>query len=153
VDREQPVARILTMEQVTANSVANRRLSMLLLAIFAGVAIALAAVGIYGVISYSVSRRTHEIGVRMALGANRADVLRMIVRQGLSLALGGAALGLAAAIALTRVMNTMLFGVTATDPPVFAAVTLLLLAVAALACYVPARRATKVDPLIALHHE
>jgi putative ABC transport system permease protein len=153
VDRELPVARILTMEQVAAKSVANRRLSMLLLAIFAGIAMTLAAVGIYGVISYSVARRTHEIGVRMALGASGGDVLRMVVRQGLYLALAGATIGLIAAVALTRLLNTMLFGITATDPPVFAAVTLLLLAVAALAGYIPARRATRVDPLDALHHE
>jgi len=153
VDREQPLARIISMEQVAENSVANRRFSMLLLTLFAGVAMALAAVGIYGVVSYSVTRRTREIGVRLALGAQRSDVLAMIVRQGLTLALAGAAIGLVAAFSLTRVMKTMLFGITATDPLVFGAVALVLTGVAALACYIPARRATKVDPVIALRYE
>jgi putative ABC transport system permease protein len=153
VDREQPLARIISMEQVARNSVANRRLSMLLLTLFASVAMALAVVGIYGVVSYSVTRRTREIGVRLALGAQRGDVLAMIVRQGLTLALAGAAIGVVVALSLTRVMNTMLFGTTATDPLVFAAAALLLTGVAAFACYIPARRATKVDPAVALRYE
>jgi putative ABC transport system permease protein len=133
--------------------VAGRRFSMLLLGVFAGLALVLASVGIYGVISYTATQRTHEIGIRMALGAERADVLRMVVGHGLRLSLIGIGAGLAAALGLTRLMSSMLFGVRPTDFGTFAAVSLLLAGVAALASYVPARRATRVDPIIALRYE
>ena len=143
----------MTMEQLLADSSALRRFQTWLFGLFAAVALVIATVGIYGVISYAVSRRTHEIGIRMALGAQAGDVLRMVVRQGMSLTLIGVALGLAAALALTRVMKNLLFNVSATDPATFALIALLLVAVALIASYIPARRATKVDPLVALRHE
>jgi putative ABC transport system permease protein len=148
-----PVVDVMSMEQRLANSHGRRRFQTLLFGLFAAVALAIATVGIYGVISYGVSQRTHEIGIRMALGAQAGDVLRMVIRRGVSLTLAGVALGLATALALTRVMKNLLFNVSATDPATFALIALLLVAVALIASYIPARRATKVDPLQALHHE
>ncbi len=153
IDKNLPVFDIKTMDDVLANSVANNRLVMLLFSVFALFALLLATVGIYGVIAYSVARRTHEIGIRMALGAQASDVLRLIVGQGMLLALIGVGLGLLGAFAVTRVMESQLYGVSATDPLTFAIVASMLAAVALVACYIPARRATKVDPMIALRYE
>jgi len=150
VDKDQPVADIDTMDHIVSEAITRQRFSMLLLGIFAALALLLAAVGIYGVMSYSVAQRTHEIGVRMALGARRADVLQMTVKQGLKLVSVGMILGLVAAISLTRVLASLLYGISATDPITFICISLVLLAVAILASYVPALRATKVDPIIAL---
>jgi putative ABC transport system permease protein len=152
-DSQVPVSRVRTMEEVMAASVARQRLNMTLLGLFAGVALLLASVGIYGVVSYTVAQRTHEIGVRVALGARRWDVLRLVLGQGLGFALAGAGLGLLLALLATRVLAGLLYGVTGTDPAVYACVSLLLVAVALLACYVPARRAMKVDPMEALRYE
>jgi putative ABC transport system permease protein len=126
---------------------------MLLLGIFAAVALVIATVGIYGFISYTVSQRTHEIGVRIALGAQAGNVLRMVVWRGMSLALIGVALGVSVALAVTRIMKSLLFEVSATDPTTFAQIVLLLVVIAMVATYIPARRATKIDPLQALRHE
>jgi putative ABC transport system permease protein len=152
-DRDQPVSRVASMEQIVSDSVATKRLSTLLLGLFAMVALVLATIGIYGVVSFSVTRRQQEIGVRMALGARSADVLRMVVAQGTSLALVGVGIGLVASLALTRFINSLLYGVKAIDPPVFMGIALLLILVAILASYIPARRAARVDPMVALRHE
>ena len=153
IDKDQPVSNIQTMEEILADSIARQRFSMLLLAIFAAVALVLAGVGIYGVMSYSVAQRTREIGIRMALGAQTGAVLKLAVGYGMKLVIAGLVIGLIAAFALTRVMSTLLFGVTATDPTTFTLISLLLIAVAAIASYVPARRATRVNPIIALRYE
>jgi putative ABC transport system permease protein len=153
IDPDQPIAAIKTMQQWMETSVAAPRYRTTLLGLFAVVALVLASTGIYGVMSYSVTQRTHEIGVRMALGARRLDVLKLVVRQGMGLVVIGVALGLVGAFALTRVMASLLFGVTAKDPVTFVAVAALLALIAFIACYIPARRATKVDPLVALRYE
>ncbi|HKC88250.1 MAG TPA: ABC transporter permease [Blastocatellia bacterium] len=150
IDKEQPVADIATMGQLLSTSLSQSRLSALLLAIFGAVALVLAAVGVYGVMSYAVTERVREIGVRIALGATRHDVLWMVISRVMALAGAGVLIGLGGALALTRMMKTLLFGVSATDPLTFAVIALLLTAVALLACYIPARRATKVDPMVAL---
>ncbi|HEU0176950.1 MAG TPA: ABC transporter permease [Blastocatellia bacterium] len=153
LNKDQAVFNVRTMEQAVAQSVAPRRFSMLLLSVFAVVALALASLGIYGLMSYVVAQSTREIGVRMALGAEVSDVLKLALGQGMKQALVGVALGLVASLALTRMMKTLLFGVSATDPLTFAAIALLLTGIALLACWLPARRATKVDPIIALRAE
>ncbi|HET6890400.1 MAG TPA: ABC transporter permease [Pyrinomonadaceae bacterium] len=153
IDLDQPVSDIKTMEQWLDTAVATPRYRTILLGLFALLAVVLASTGIYGVMSYSVAQRTHEIGVRMALGARQLDVLKLVVRQGMGLVLIGVALGLLGAIALTRVMASLLFGVGARDPLTLVVVATLLSLVAFVACYIPARRATKVDPLVALRYE
>jgi putative ABC transport system permease protein len=150
VDAGLPVYSARTMNEVIAESVAQRKFSMILLTAFAAIALLLAAIGLYGVLSYAVTQRTQEIGVRMALGADRRDVLLMVIGRGMKFTLVGAGAGLVASLALTRFMKGMLFGVTASDPLTFATVAALLLAVAWLACWIPARRATQIDPLAAL---
>jgi putative ABC transport system permease protein len=153
IDKDLPISGIRSMEQLLGVSLAQQRLTLLLLASIAALALALAAIGIYGVISYWVRQRTHELSIRMALGAQARDVLKLILAQGLKLALIGVVIGLAAAFALTRWMESLLFGVRPTDPLTFAMVAVTLLCVALLACYFPARRATKVDPLVALRRD
>jgi putative ABC transport system permease protein len=153
IDKDVPVTHIQTMEQIFSASVAQQRFSMLIVGLFAGLALILATVGIYGVMAYSVTQRSHEIGVRMALGAGTSQVLKLILKDGMVLALLGVAIGLAGAFALTRLMTTLLFEVTPTDAMTLIVVPLILLGVALFACYIPARRATKVDPLVALRYE
>ena len=153
VDRAQPAASIRTMENIVSESVTQPRFNLTLLGIFGAIALVLSAAGIYGVTSYAVNQRTHEIGIRLAVGASERDVLGLMMKQGIKPALIGLVIGLGAAFALTRLMKTLLFGVSATDPLTFAALAVTLLSVAMLACYFPARRATKVDPMIALRYE
>jgi predicted permease len=153
INSQQIMYNVQTMDGIIADSLAARRFSMILLGIFATLALLMACVGISGVVSYLASQRTHEIGVRMALGAERREVLRMVLGEGAKMALLGVAIGLASALGLTRLMKNLLFGVTAYDPLTFAGVTGLLVLVALVACYIPARRATKVDPMVALRYE
>jgi putative ABC transport system permease protein len=153
IDKDLPIDDAKTMQQLLAESSSGRRFNMLLLSVFAAVALVLAIVGIYGVMSYTVARRTHEIGIRVAVGAQPLDVFRMVIGQGMKLAIIGVACGLAGAFGLTRLMTTMLFGVEPTDPATFVSIAVLLTGVTLVACYIPARRATKVDPLVALRYE
>lgn len=153
IDPDQPLFNVRTMNEIRAESVASERLNLTLLSLFAGIALVLAIVGIYGVMSYSVTQRTHEIGIRMAIGAQPRDVFRMILGQGMLMAFIGIVVGLIGAFGLTRLMETMLFGVEPTDPATFAVIAVLLGTVALIACYVPGRRATKVDPVISLRYE
>ncbi len=153
VDSQLPITKVRTMDEVSAASFAARRFNMLLLTLFSGLALMLAAVGVYGVMSYAVTQRTQEIGIRMALGAQMGDVIKLIMRSGFLLALIGIAVGLGGAFALTRMMTSLLFAVEPTDKATFAIVTVFLLLTALVACYIPARRATKVDPLVALRYE
>jgi predicted permease len=153
MDRDLPIADVRLMDNIAAAAVSGPRLAFLLVGIFAALALVLATVGIYGVISYSVTQRVHEIGVRVALGAQLGDVLRLVVGQGMKLAATGVAVGLLAALALHSVMKSLLYGVSATDPLTFVAVSFVLMLIAAIACYIPARRATRVDPVVALRYE
>ncbi len=157
IDPDQPVAEVKAMDEIVSASVARQRFNMLLMGIFAGVALVLASVGIYGVMSYSVTQRTHEIGIRMALGASSTSVLGMVLRQGMTLAASGIAVGLGAAFLLTfqlkAMLSGLLFNVATTDPLTFAVIPVVLAGVAFLACYIPARRATRTDPMVALRHE
>jgi putative ABC transport system permease protein len=150
LDKDQPVSAIKTMEWYLADSMAQRRFNMLLLAVFAGLALVLATVGIYGVIAYTVTQRTHEMGIRIALGARGGDILRLVFSNAMVTTVTGIVIGLGAAFGLTRLLQSLLYQVTATDPLVFVTIPLLLLAVATVATYFPARRAMKVDPITAL---
>jgi putative ABC transport system permease protein len=153
IDKNQPVANVKTMQNIFSESVAPRRFSMLLITIFACLALVLSSAGIYSVISYSVAQRNHELGIRMALGATSKDVLTLILRQGFKLVVIGTTIGLAGAFALTRLLQSMLFNVSTTDPVIFVAISFILICFALLASYIPARRATKVDPIVALRHD
>ena len=153
LDRNLPVSGVATMEQVIADTLWQPRFNLQLIGIFAALAMTLAAIGLYGVMSYSVAQRTREVGLRMALGAQRGDVMKLVMGQGMKLALAGVASGLLASVALTRLMERLLFEVSATDFSTFALIAVLLTIVALLACWIPARRATKVDPMIALRCE
>jgi putative ABC transport system permease protein len=153
---DQPVYDVHAMQEIVSDSMSSQRFPMILLGTFAALALLLASVGIYGVISYSVSQRVHEIGIRIALGANKRDVFRMVVGQGLALALAGLAIGVVAALILTRLLSSfslLLYGVGGSDPLTFTTVSVMLILVAILACYIPARRAMRVDPMVALRYE
>jgi putative ABC transport system permease protein len=150
---EQPVANVATMDEVVARSLSQTRFSMLLLSIFAGLALMLSAVGIYGVMAYVVAQRTREMGIRLAMGAEPRDILRLVLRQGGKLAVAGVAIGVVAALGMMRVLTSLLYGVSAADPLTYAGVAVLLMLVALAACYLPARRATRVDPMMALRYE
>jgi putative ABC transport system permease protein len=153
LDKEQPLSGIRPLKQIIAASVAERRFQMLLLTLFAVGALFLAAVGLYGVMAHMVTQRTHEIGVRMALGAQHRDVLRLVIGRGMTLVMAGLAIGIAAAIAVTQLLTHQLFGVTAADPVTYGSVSLLFVTIGLLACWLPARRAAKVDPMEALRYE
>ncbi|HWO01007.1 MAG TPA: FtsX-like permease family protein, partial [Blastocatellia bacterium] len=153
VDSEVPASSMKTMKQFLSASIASRRFNLLLLAVFAGAALLLAATGIYAVISFSATQRTHEIGVRLALGAAHGDVLKLIVGQGMAPALAGLGVGLIASLGIGRVLSSLLFEVSASDPATFVTVSVILAGVALGACLVPARRATKIDPMVALRRE
>jgi putative ABC transport system permease protein len=153
LDSDLPVRRPMTMEQVVFDSLAQRRLSMTLVGLFAGIALLLTVIGIYGVISYTVRQRTHELGIRSALGATPGGILRLVVGEGVKLAIWGAAIGLIASLALSRFIRTFLYGISATDVVTYTSVTLLLITTAVLASYIPARRATRIDPVVALRAE
>ena len=153
MDKSLPVYAVKPMTEYVGDSLARRRFNLVLLSAFSGLALVLAAVGIYGVISYGVIQRTHELGIRMAIGAQRSDVLKLVVRQAMILALAGVAIGLLASWALTRLIKSLLFNVSVTDPLTFAVIGVLMILIALLACLIPARRATKVDPLVALRYE
>jgi putative ABC transport system permease protein len=153
IDSRLPVFNVRTMQQVIVDSSSDTRFEAELLGIFAGLALLLAAIGIYGVMSYLVAQRTQELGIRMALGAQPLDVLRLVLARGVVLTLAGLAIGLVAAFAITRLLSKLLFGVSATDPVTFLGVAMLLGLVALAACYIPARRATRIDPLVALRYE
>ncbi len=153
IDKDLPVTDIESFPEALGESISQERFRTYLLGSFSAIALVLAAIGIFGVISYSASQRTHEIGIRMALGAQRRDVLLLILGQGAKLALFGLGLGVVVAFLLTRLMTSLLYGVSATDPVTFSAVTIVLLGVALLACYIPARRAMRVDPMVALRYE
>jgi putative ABC transport system permease protein len=153
LDNELPLQRVTALDRMISDSIRQQRFTSVVLSVFAGVALLLAAAGLYGVISYSVAQRTHELGIRVALGAQVKDVLGLVLRQGMTFVLVGEVLGIIGAFALTRLLSGLLFGVTPTDAPTFLAVTVGLTLVALLACYIPARRATKVDPLVALRYE
>jgi putative ABC transport system permease protein len=153
LDADLPLFRIQTLDGILSHSVAAQRFNLLLLTVFASLALILAAVGIYGVMSYATAQRTHEIGIRVALGARTTDVLRLVMGQGLRLTVLGVIAGLIGSYGLTRVMTGLLFGVSATDPMTFGLITLLLATVSLVACYIPARRAMKVDPMVALRYE
>lgn len=153
LDTGVPVYQVATIDQLLSSSVAPQRFDLFLLMLFGALAVGLAAVGVYGALSFSVSQRTHEIGIRLALGAHPRDVLRLIIRQGMKLVCTGIVLGMAGAVALTRLMSSLLYGVSPIDPATFLAASVLLTTAAMMACYVPARRAMRVDPLIALHSE
>ena len=153
VDRDQPMSNVRSMDEMIETSMGQRRLSMVLLALFSGLALALASLGIYGVMSYAVTQRSREMGIRLALGATTSDVLRLVVRQGMALVLIGVGVGVAAALALTRVIASQLYAVRPTDPITFGTVALVLSAIALLATLIPARRATRVDPVVTLRDE